>query len=156
MTVLIALGCFAAGTLVGVVLRDALELYRQSRKDRPMPFRITLRHLTAAGLIVAVGAQLVVGIMLIGVKQTAVNGEEYGACAAGWQQQFAAAYRARAAAADDVSAAVETIIRAIKADDSAAVGRAITRYVEVRDRQIRQQRHHPLPPVPNELCGEQP
>lgn len=154
-----ALGLFV-GFLAGVVLDDALDLYRASRKERRMtkpPRRSAASRvarwegLTPALLALAVLLQLAVGVVMI-VERS--NRAEYDACTTRWQQDFAAAYQARIASSTEAANALEQVIRAVGAEDPARFRVSIAEYLRLRDTQIRDQKKNPYPPLPDELCGE--
>lgn len=155
MAALIALGSFAVGVMVGVVLIDALELIQAARKEKPVSpvptesrrERIMWRTL----LIAAIALQVVVGVMLIVTRDSA---EEYARCTASWQQQFAQGYGVRAEAAAEVGKAIDDILLAANAGDRAAMRTAVDRYVDLRKSQDADRAKNPLPPLPESICGK--
>jgi hypothetical protein len=155
----VAAGSLLIGFLVGVVLEDAYGLYRIARKDRPMP-KPSGRQILGGVLVVAVVLQLLVGVLLIDARrdlsQSNREVDEYVSCTTGWQQDFAAAYRARIAVAEDTAAAMEEVVRSVAADNPERFDAAVADYIAVRDEQITEQRRRPYPPLPDELCGPMP
>lgn len=161
MTLLVACTAFLLGVLAGVVLDDALDLYRASRKDRPMRLHLPNgRTLLGAALVVAVLLQFAVGVMLIDARRDLDNSvrrqSEFAACNVRWQQSFAAAYQARVRASADVTEALEQVVRAVDTQNPNRFREAVTTYIELRDRQDREVRRNQYPPLPAELCGEAP
>lgn len=93
----------------------------------------------------------VVGVLLI---QTRRSGEDFTACSAGWQQDFGTAYRARIAASVEVDSAQDEVFRAVAAGDPKAFRAALGEYIKVRDAQKQERAKNPLPPLPEQLCGD--
>lgn len=120
----------------------------------PAPF--PHRALMVTLLVVALLANAVVGGLLIWTRATL---SDYVRCTSAYNQQFAAAYAARVAAAEPVSNATDQVIRsaaaAIAGEDAEgeAFAEALTEYVEVRNQQDKDRRRNPLPPLPQTLCG---
>lgn len=102
-------------------------------------------------LIVAIVANLLVGAFMILNRLEIQRTNE---CVAQWQRALAASYIPRAAAAQDVSEALDEIILGAALDDDAEVAVAIDRYIEVRARQDEDRRENPVPPFPSDFCGE--
>lgn len=141
------------GFLVGVVMRDALDLYRSSRKAAPSmktPPRPIPRHLLAGLLILTLVLNTAVGVLLILTRQSTAA---YTSCAASWQQQFGEAYQARLDASVAVSGAMDDVVKAVAAEDPKAFRDAVQRYVRIRAEQDAERRRNPLPPLPETLCG---
>lgn len=101
-------------------------------------------------LVLGVTLNAVVGVLLIQTRQSA---QDYASCSAQWQQQFGTAYRARVAASIEVDAAQDAVFRAVAASDPKAFKVALADYIEVRDQQKREREKNPLPPLPEQLCG---
>lgn len=164
----VAAGSFIAGLLSGVVFRDALDIYRASRKERSMT---SSRNKIGRGLIVALSVALVLnfGLGLLLVQQratgerTAREGERlardlatYSNCTNKWQQDFATGYQARYDAAVLVSEAMDGVVGAVAAQDPEKFRAAIARYLKVREQQNADREKTPLPPLPDQLCGTAP
>lgn len=140
------------GFLVGIVSGDALDLYRASRKDRPMSPSNTgwKRGLPVVALVVTVALNVVVGLLLILTRESTAR---YTECSADWQQQFGTAYRARLDASIDVGTAMDGVLMAVDSNDPSSFNTAVDRYVALRQAQDRERRANPLPPLPETLCG---
>lgn len=118
------------------------------------------RWMLGGTLALAVAIQLVVGILLIDSRRDLSAAERerdaYATCTSRWQQQFAAAYKARIEVSIEERAALEEVVRSVAAQDQRRFDRAIDAYVATRDNQLDEQQQNPYPPLPNELCGEKP
>lgn len=151
-----ALG-LTVGFVAGVVLDDAFDLYLASRKERRMNKTArgfaSSKVITTGLLILAVVLQLVVGVVMIVERG---NRQEYDACTTRYQQEFAAAYQARITSSTEAANALEQVVRAVGAEDSAQFRLAVSEYLRLRDQQIRDQKKNPYPPLPDELCGAKP
>lgn len=155
---------FTAGVLVGfpigVMFDDALDLYRASRKEPPVTTKPTWRTLLTWLLALVVLIQLGVGVLLIQTRLTATdtasNLADYQECVSMWQQDFAAAYKARYTASLPVADALDEIVLAVSAGDRDRINVAIEEFLEVRDDQTVERRDNPLPPLPDQLCGTAP
>jgi hypothetical protein len=93
----------------------------------------------------------IVGALLVVTRKSA---NDYFTCVGGWQQQFGTAYKARLAASISVEGALDRVIRAVAAQDPVKFKRAVRTYVRLRDEQAQDRRTHPLPPLPEKLCGK--
>lgn len=102
-------------------------------------------------LALTVTLNAVVGVLLI---QTRQSSEDYASCSARWQQEFGSAYRARIAASVEVDAAQDEVFRAVAAGDPEAFKKTLANYIKVRDKQKRERAKNPLPPLPEQLCGD--
>jgi len=110
---------------------------------------VTVAGIVALVLTLALNA--VVGVLLI---QTRRSANDYAACSAQWQQQFGTAYRARVAASIEVDTAQDAVFRAVAANDPDAFKVALAEYIKVRDQQKSERAKNPLPPLPEQLCGD--
>lgn len=138
------------GFLVGVVLDDALNLYRASRKEAPMDSgrRRISTGLTFA-LVVVVLIQAAVGVMLILTRKDA---SDYFRCSAQYDAQAAQSSSARLQVAEDVDSAMDDLIRAVASEDRQGFKDALSAYLKLRETQ--QQQRSNLPPAPDEVCGD--
>lgn len=102
-------------------------------------------------LVLAVAIQASVGVLLYQTRQSA---DDYASCSAEWQQQFGGAYRARVAASIEVDVAQDAVFRAVAAEDPAGFQAALDAYIKVRDNQVKERAKNPLPPLPEQLCGD--
>lgn len=102
-------------------------------------------------LVLTLTLNAVVGGLLIQTRQSA---EDYASCSAEWQQQFGTAYRARIAASIEVDSAQDDVFRAVAAGDPEKFKTALANYIKVRDAQKRERAKNPLPPLPEQLCGD--
>lgn len=140
------------GFLVGVVMRDAFDLYRSSRKaaphmktePRPVP------RVLIGLLILTLLLNGIVGVLLILTRQSTAA---YTSCSATWQQQFGEAYQARLDASVAVSGAMDDVVTAVATDDRDGFREAVQRYVRIRAEQDAERKRNPLPPLPETLCG---
>lgn len=160
----------AVGLLAGVAMRDAFDLLMQSKKERKMSTtrKVSLgRALATSVLVVGVVFQLVVGVLLIDSRRDQARSERaaadaererdnYSKCMDRYQQNFAAAYKARLEASTDVNNAIERVIRAVAMQNSDEFRDAIGAYIAVRDEQDQQRKDNPYPPLPDDLCGGKP
>lgn len=137
------------GFLVGVVIRDALDLLA-SRKEKRMPLSSPAHRLFTVAFVVSLLFNSAVGVLLIVTRKSA---EDYSRCTADWQQEFAAAYQARLAASIDVSEAMDAVVRAVYAQDREAFAKSVRAYVKTRDQQESDRADNPLPPLPDRVCG---
>lgn len=153
MIVLVGALCLFVGILIGVVLRDALDLFRAARASRRDNMNRTSvgKGALATALIVAVVMQVIVGLLLI---LTRASTESYSRCTGRWQQDFSTAYQARISDSIPVQNALDDLIRAVAAQDKGTFERALNRYVKLRDAQEQGRKDNPLPPLPEQLCGK--
>lgn len=150
---------FCVGFASGVLWDDAWALYRDQLKETHLMKRLprvrlhkpTFRQLAAAGLVLAVGMQLVVGTMLI---FTRLATENYARCTAQWQQQFGSAYATRIAATTEVDAAIDEIGISVGDEDQDEFRKAVDRYLKVRAQQDKDRAANPYPQPPRALCGD--
>lgn len=137
------------GFLAGVAFRDALDLYRASRKERHMPTRNhTLNRWILTGVLLV---NAVIGGTLI--YQRAVS-SDFTRCTAEWQTDFLAVYRARSDAAADTQEALDELLEQVKSGDQTGFQRELGQYQKLRARQIAKREAKPLPPLPERVCGE--
>ena len=154
----------ALGFPIGVMFDDALDLYRDSRKERTVKQDFQKMTGTRAGLTGLLAVMVVlnfgVGLLLITTRVTAqVTASDlavYSACTSRWQQDFANAYRARYDSSLPVSDALDEIVEAVAADDRPRMNLAIANYLQVRKEQKVERALNPLPPLPEQLCGMAP
>jgi hypothetical protein len=161
--VLLAILGFFIGLLVGLVLRDAIDLIR-SRKEEPMPFSTPAHRVMTVGLILSIVSCAVVGALLVVTRKSA---NDYFTCVADWQQRFGRGYNARYEAAQQADAATDAawdaldgVIEQIRPYNAAAFAKSIDDYRELRSEQRAQkaeqnhtQAENPPPPLPNKVCG---
>lgn len=153
------------GVLIGVVLRDALDLYRQSRQSRkardmnkvhPPKIQSVLWLLLALAVVLQLG----VGGLLVYSRFDEQNDRKardaYQACTTNWQQEFASAYKARIESSTEAANALEEVVRAVDSENPERFRRAVDDYLSLRDTQVKDQEKNPYPPLPDELCGEKP
>lgn len=143
-----ALG-LVVGFLAGVVFDDALDLYRASRKERPMPTRSHTLNRWLLVIVLAINS-LLAGFLIVQRAHTA----EFTSCTAEWQSDFLAAYEVRSDAASDVQHALDALLDAVDDEDRARFAEALSSYQELRRNQIATRRATPLPPLPERVCGE--
>jgi hypothetical protein len=53
----------------------------------------------------------------------------------------------------DVSKAMDAVVRAVYKQDRDAFAKAVRAYVRTRDQQDADRETHPLPPLPERVCG---
>lgn len=152
------------GLIVGVALDDAYDLlrewYKKRRASRPeKEQRVTKkqppadRRLTWIGwIMILVSISLAVVTVLF--VYTLNTQSDFNRCQAQWQQDFAASYSARVAAASQVSQAIDEIVRSVKDDDPTTFDKAVLNYLNVREEQERQRVSNPPPQPPQVVCGE--
>lgn len=160
MTALVGVIAFVLGLLIGVVLRDAIDLVRADQKERnvtsspgrrtPRRMPVRFRQLAILGFIAVLAANAVTGALLI---VTRANAADYTACTARWQQDFSRSYQARLDARVKVDQEIDRIVEAVDVGDMPGLTRAVNRYVELRESQERERIKNPLPPLPETLCG---
>lgn len=143
------------GVLAGIAMRDAVELWRASRKDKPMPnsspAAAVLAYRTLIALLsVAFVANAVTAVLLLTTRASATK---YAECTAHWQQSWARAYEARYEPAVRASRALDRVIRSVADHDADEFHAAIAHYQHVRDEQNKARASHPLPPLPASVCG---
>lgn len=147
---LVALLAGIVGFLTGIAFDDALDLYRASRKERPMS--PTKNHnLNRWLLLMVLLVNAVVGAALIYQRAVA---EEFTRCTATWQTDFATVYKARSDAAADTQDALDDLLDQVKAGDQTGFQRELTQYQKLRDAQVAERKANPLPPLPERVCGE--
>lgn len=141
------------GILIGVVLRDAADLLRASRKEHCMSNdeRSPLaRRVMIALLSIVIAANCATGVLLAVTRH---NAAKYAECSAHWQQSWAKAYRARYNPAVKVSNAMDAVVQAVAKKDSDGFNRAVSNYIRLRAEQDQSRALHPLPPLPADVCG---
>lgn len=142
------------GFLAGIALDDAFDLYRASRKERRMKTSKPTRG-TILGVVLSIAVLLQLGVGVLIIVERAAR-QEYADCTTRWQQSFAAAYQSRIESSTAASDALEAVIRAVDAEQPDRFREAVDDYLLLRDRQIKDQKRNPYPPLPDELCGEKP
>lgn len=151
MTLYLLVGALGlvVGFLAGIVFRDALDLYRSSRKERPMS--PTRSHaLNRWLLIIVLVVNGVVGSFLIYQR---AESAEFTRCTAEWQGDFQSAYTARADANAASQEALDGILGAVYASDEEAFQKALGQYRELRADQVATRKAKPLPELPETVCG---
>lgn len=159
-----------AGFCVGVAWEDAWKLYRSSRKDALVAHdnetaaETTERHrfnglgALAILLIISSAALAVCAVALLVTRQQVTDTQNrltrYIDCTSSWQQQFSEGYFARYNAAVAVSGAMDKIVTGVSANNREEFGQAVREYVALREKQIAEQKANPLPPLPDQLCGD--
>lgn len=138
------------GFLAGVAFDDALDLYRSSRKERPMsPTRN--HNLNRWLLLMVLLVNAIVGGALI--YQRAVSAE-FTSCTAQWQSDFATVYRARSDAVASTQGALDELLEEVRAGDQTGFQRELRQYQKLRAAQVAERKANPLPPLPERVCGE--
>lgn len=148
IALIFALGLLV-GLLVGVVLRDAIDLL--TRKEKRMPLSSPAHRMFTIAFVISLLFNSLVGVLLIVTRQSS---ETYARCTAEWQQEFAAAYQARLAASMDVDTALDAVIRAVNSKDREGFAKSVRAYVRTRDQQETDRADNPLPPLPARVCGD--
>ena len=116
-------------------------------QDRKVP---VVSVVGTIALVLTLALNAIVGVLLMTTRQST---ERYSRCTAEWQQEFAAAYRARLAASVDVDEALDAVIHAVYARDRDAFAKSVRHYVRTRDKQESDRAKNPLPPLPERVCG---
>lgn len=164
--VTVALGGFATGIVVGVVLREALEMIApEEREVSKHPLHRSVRwiisNIMLIALFIVVIMQGIVGILLMVTKNELSQTVQ---CQASYNQQFSEAYRARTSSflqardklndvlfvAFDAIGDVETGDQMTEADRR--LQEALNEYISA-ERQYQEERQiNPFPPLPNTYC----
>lgn len=138
---------------------------RTRRMESPMhiPGTSPTRRTVVALAWLQIATSVATGVLAVGmIVQRANNHElsrdvgDYQSCEARYQQRFAAAYHARAAASIEVTKAMDAVVRAVAAQDPGGFKTAVAHYLNVREHQTKEREQNPLPPFPAKLCGPAP
>lgn len=149
-TFLVGLLGLVVGFLSGIAFDDARDLYRASRKERPMtPTRHSpwTRWLLSAVLVIN-GAMA--GFLILQRADSA----EFTACTGQWQEEFFTAYEARSESAAVKEIALDRVMAAVATSDRAEFREALDNYQKLRAEQVAARKANPLPPLPTRVCGE--
>lgn len=138
------------GFLAGIVFRDALDLYRSSRKDRRMsPTRNhTLNRWLLTIAIVANG--VTAGFLIYQRAESA----DFTRCTAEWQTDFYGAYQPRSQSVADTLAALDDVVASVAKRDQTEFDKALRNYQEIRRQQVADRKANPLPELPETACGD--
>lgn len=137
------------GFLAGVVFDDALDLYRSSRKERPMsPTRNhTLNRWLLTVAIVANG--VTAGFLIYQRAESA----EFTRCTAEWQTDFYQAYQPRSQSVANTLVALDGVMASVAKRDQTEFDAALENYQKLRRQQIADRKANPLPELPETACG---
>lgn len=83
-----------------------------------------------------------------------VDQKGYETCMARWQQASTISTNARAEANSRVQATLDEIVLTIPDGDRSAFRKAVTAYIEEREKQKQERVKNPIPPLPETVCGE--
>jgi len=104
-------------------------------------------------LIAAIATFMVSTVSLVGSWQANQHLTQYVKCQSEWNNFLYLALNARTNSSVEATAAMDNLIDAVTLAKSANDTRAaLTKYKEARANQIQEQKDHPLPPPPNEVC----
>lgn len=146
---LVAVAGLVIGFLAGVVFDDALDLYRSSRKERPVsPTRNHTLNRWLLTIVLIVNAAL--AVMLIWQR---ADSAEFDRCTADWQSDFATVYKNRSDSAADSQKALDTLLDAVEKSDRDEFQAALENYQKLRRTQIADRKANPLPELPETACG---
>lgn len=147
--VLVGVLGLVVGFLAGIVWRDALDLYRASRKERRMPtHNHTVNRWLLTLVLVVNGA---VGAFLIYQR---AESAEFTRCTAEWQGDFYSAYQPRSQAVADTLEALDAVVASVAKRDQTEFDRALREYQQIRRDQVADRKANPLPELPADACGE--
>lgn len=140
------------GVLIGVVIRDAIDLLRSSRKDKPMRKLRELwsGHIVVIAFVLVLVANFGLGVLLVVSRDSATK---YATCVAQWQQDFGSAYKARYHSSVQVGNAMDRVLKAVADQDADKFKAAVAHYNGLRDKQITARAKNPLPKLPATVCG---
>jgi hypothetical protein len=157
---LVGLGGLATGIVVGVVLDDALELMRDSRRAPEHARRAAgwlVNNIMFIGLLLVVILQATVGILLLTTK---ADLSQTVRCQAAYNQQFSQTYRTRVAAAEQVRRRqFQVFLVVTQARDAPPSSeqeferrfeRALDDYIEAEQNYQKLN----IPPLPSTFCDE--
>lgn len=147
---LVGVAGLVIGFLAGIVFDDALDLYRSSRKERPVsPTRNhTLNRWLLTIAIIANGATA--GFLIYQRAESA----DFTRCTAEWQSDFYGAYQPRSQAVADTLAALDDVVSSVAKRDQTEFDKALTRYQRIRRQQVADRKANPLPELPESACGD--
>lgn len=118
----------------------------------PMPKDWTRRERTIL-MLAAIATFTVSTVSLVGSWQANNHLTEYVKCQSQWDTFLYSALTARTNAGTSATAAMDDLIDAVTQAKSANDTRAaLAKYKEARANQIQEQKDHPLPPPPDEVC----
>ena len=162
----VALGGFSTGLVVGVVLREALELIRTTRRKKPMAStdatsqpqrRRVIDNILLVALFAVVILQAGVGLALLTTRSDL---SQTVACQSSYNQQFSEAYRARSTSAlnsrDKLDDFLSYVFKANKKDPSGKdLKAAQEKALDLLDNYLQAEKkfkQQPFPPLPNTYC----
>lgn len=151
MTLYLLVGAsgLVVGFLAGIVFDDAFDLYRSSRKERPMsPTRNHTLNRWLLTFVLVVNA----GLAAFLIYQRAES-EDFTHCTSEWQGEFAQAYSARSNSAADTQNALDHLLDAVAASDRDRFRAALDNYQKLRRDQVADRKANPLPELPEQACG---
>lgn len=147
--VLVAASGLVVGFLAGVVFDDAFDLYRSSRKERPMS--PTRSHALNRWLLtIAIVANGVTAGFLIYQR---AESAEFTRCTAEWQTDFYNAYQPRSQSVADTLLALDDVVSSVAKQDREEFSKALNKYQRLRRQQIADRKANPLPELPEDACG---
>lgn len=152
MTLYLLVGAsgLVVGFLAGIVFDDALDLYRSSRKERPVS--PTKNHTLNRWLIVvALTVNAITATFLIYQR---ADSAEFTRCTAQWQSDFYEAYEPRSDAIADTLAGLDGVVASVAKRDQSEFDAALEKYQEIRRQQVADRKANPLPELPEKACGE--
>lgn len=150
MTVLVAALSAFVGLISGYFLRDLIETARRRSREDTMK-RPKSQNLRLAGLLFVVVLLLAEGLALVKIAH---DYGSYTGCMAQWQQDKSAADNARAAAATEVSSAMDAVVKAVYTQNPDDFKKAISDYIAIRKDQDEARAKNPPPAPPDEVCGK--
>lgn len=148
---LVAASSLVVGFLAGIAFDDALDLYRSSRKERPVsPTRNHAINRWLLTFVLVVNAGL--AAFLIYQRADSAN---FTRCTSDWQSDFATVYKARSDAAADSQSALDDILAAVATESRDDFRASLNKYQQLRRDQIAERKANPLPELPEQVCGQE-
>jgi hypothetical protein len=159
LILLVAVGSFTVGVLVGIVLDDARDQLRASRTERNTMPRSESRA-SVWLLIIVLALNVVVSGLLIKTRidtaNVAARQSTFTKCVADYNQKFSTAYRARLAPSAAATEALDRVMASVAQSDKEAFTAALQSYVDLRTKAKASQVANPYPPLPDDYCGPVP